>query len=417
MTQNELFTAALGLQGPWKVVKSELKDREDGSKVLELELDFERGAKFPCPKCGEICGAHDTVLRRWRHLQFWQHETVLYARVPRVRCEKDGTVQVPVPWAREGSGFTLFFEAFAMMLAAEMPVAAAARMLGEHDGRIWRMVHHYVGEGHARQDWSEVNAVGIDETATRKGHRYATVAVDIGLAEEKPARLLYMTRDRSSECIGEFVAEMESHGAVPEQIRVAAIDMSAAYQKGVAEHLPLSQVAFDRFHVMKLAGDAVDEVRKQLRREGCDVTGALWALRGNEAGLSEGNRKRREELCWQYKEIGRSLALKEMLAETWEYRWRKHAEEHLKSWCSWASRSRLEPFKKLSRTVKNHWEGILGFYPNRTTSAAIEAINGVLQTARRRARGYRNFENFKAIAYWMAGRLDLRLPSLITHTK
>lgn len=411
MDQNQLFTLALGLQSPWRVVKSELKDGAEGRKILELDLGFETGAKFPCPKCGELCGVHDTVPRRWRHLQFWQHETLIHANVPRVACQEDGVLQVPVPWARKGSGFTLLFEAFAMMLTKKMPVIAAANLLGEHDGRIWRIAHHYVGQAHAKQDWSEVETLGVDETSTRKGHKYATVAVEIDRKGGKPPRLLFMSPGNSGDNLGEFVAEMSKHNAVPEQIKMVAIDMGRAYQKGAAEHVPMAQISFDRFHVMKAAGEAVDEVRKQLRSEGADLTGALWALRGNEENLSEANRERREELCREYKEIGRALALREMLAETWEYSFKFSAEEHLRGWCSWADRSRLEPFRSLSRTIKTHWNGILGYYPNRVTSAAIEAINGVLQTARRRARGYRNFQNFRVIAYWMAGDLDLELPN------
>lgn len=409
MDQNELFGAALGLQWPWKVVKSQLKDKGQ-AKVLELDIGFEKGARFPCPCCGEPCEVHDTLPRRWRHLQFWQHETHIHARVPRTKCEKDGVLQVPVPWAREGSGFTLLFEAFAMALSKQMPVSAVADLLGEHQGRIWRIIHHYVGKAHARQDWSEVETLGVDETATRKGHKYATVVVDIDSKGDRAARLLFMTPGHTADSLGEFVAQMPLHGACPEQVKVAAIDMGRAYRKGVAEHLPLAEISFDRFHVMKLAGVAVDEVRKQLRDEGADMSGALWALRGNPENLSAGNLERREELCRHYKEIGRSLALREMLSETWEYTFRFTAEEHLHQWCSWASRCRLEPFKRLSKTIKEHWEGILGYYPNRVTSAAIEAINGVIQTARRRARGYRNFNNFQAIAYWMAGDLDLEIP-------
>jgi transposase len=409
MDQNELFGAALGLQRPWRVVESQLKEKGQG-KVLELDIDFEKGARFPCPCCGESSEIHDTLPRRWRHLQFWQHETYIHARVPRTKCEKDGVRQVPVPWAREGSGFTLLFEAFAMILCKQMPISAVADLLGEHQGRIWRMIHHYVGKAHARQDWSEVDTLGVDETATRKGHTYATVVVDIDSKGDRAARLLFMTPGHTADSLGEFVAKMPSHGACPEQVKVAAIDMGRAYRKGVAEHLPLAEISFDRFHVMKLAGVAVDEVRKQLRDEGADMSGALWALRGNPENLSTGNLARREELCRNYKEIGRSMALREMLSETWEYTFRFTAEEHLRQWCSWASRSRLKPFKKLSKTIKDHWEGILGYYPNRVTSAAIEAINGVIQTARRRARGYRNFNNLQAIAYWMAGDLDLQIP-------
>ena len=141
------------------------------------------------------------------------------------------------------------------------------------------------------------------------------------------------------------------------------------------------------------------------------MKGALWSLRGNRENLSEKSQARREELCREYKEVARALALREMLAETWEHDDRASAEEHLEAWCGWASRSRLEPFRKLRASVKAHWEGIMGYFPDRLTSAAIEAINGVIQSARRRARGFRNFENLKAIAYWMAGDLDLKIPA------
>ena len=167
-----------------------------------------------------------------------------------------------VPWARSGSGFTLLFEAFAMALIREMPVSAATAMMGEHDTRLWRIVRHYVGAAHARQDWGGVAAVAIDETATRKEHRYATVAVEIDPEGRRAARLLFMTPERTAGSVGEFVTAMPAHGAAPAQVRIAAIDMSAACRRGVAEHLPRAQVIFERFHVMKLAGEALDDVRK-----------------------------------------------------------------------------------------------------------------------------------------------------------
>jgi transposase len=132
-----------------------------------------------------------------------------------------------------------------------------------------------------------VQAVAIDETATRKGHRYATVVVEIDPHKERPARLLFMTPERSAASVGQFVEAMPAHGARPGQVKMAAIDMSAAYQKGVREYLPDARMVFDRFHVMQLAGNSVDEVRRQLAREGADVKGSLWALRGNESRLTQ----------------------------------------------------------------------------------------------------------------------------------
>ncbi len=415
MDQNELFAIGLGLTAPWKVVRSGFEDSGAGSRILYVDIDFDAGSKFPCPTCGKPCSVYDSEVKRWRHMNFWQHATFLNARVPRIECPEHKVRQAGVPWARTESGFTLMFEALIMALVREMPVAAVGVLVAEHDTRLWRIVRHYVGKAHAAQDWSEIAAVAIDETATRKGHRYATVVVELDLEAKREARLLFMTPERTAESVGQFAQAMNAHGACAQQILTAAIDMSPAYQKGVAEHLPQAKVVFDRFHVMKLAGEAVDAVRKDLRAQGVDLKGAMWALRGNLENLREDQRELRRDLCTRHKVLGRAIALRESLQDTWEWPGPVSAEFHLKGWCSWAVRSRLAPFQKLAQTIKAHWNGILAFYPNRITSAAIEAINGIIQTARRRARGFRNFLNLQAICYWMAGRLELSLPSPFAH--
>ena len=415
MDQNNLFEIGLGLAAPWKVVRSGLEECSAQSKILYVDIDFENGSKFPCPSCGKPCAVYDSEVKRWRHMNFWQHATYLSARVPRVECPEHKVRQVEVPWARAESGFTLMFEALVMALVKEMAVSAVGALVGEHDTRLWRMVRHYVGEAHAAQDWSEIAAVAIDETATRKGQRYATVVVEIDLERRREARLLFMTPERTAASVGQFVETMDAHGASAQQVRLAAIDMSAAYQKGVAEHLPQAKVVFDPFHVMKLAGEAVDGVRRELRAQGADVKGAMWALRGNWQNLKQEQRELRLSLCARHKAIGRSIALRESLQDTWQWPGPASAALHLKGWCSWAARSRLAPFQKLARTIKAHWDGILAFYPNRVTSAAIEAINGIIQTARRRARGFRNVLNLQPICYWIAGRLTLPIPSPFPH--
>ena len=157
MSQIELFEAALGVAQPWRVSDASL-DPDEGR--LDLYLDFPRGAHFSCPE-GDAreCPVHDTDSKTWRHLDFFQHQAYLHARVPRVVCPEHGTRQVSVPWAREGSGFTVLFEAFVLELAPHMPVAAIARMVGEHDTRIWRVLEHYVEAAREELDFSEVERV------------------------------------------------------------------------------------------------------------------------------------------------------------------------------------------------------------------------------------------------------------------
>ena len=126
MNDSELFSRALGLQEPWQVVDVRF-DAEQ--RRLDLRIDFPKGSRFACPQCGrEGCPVHDTELKTWRHLNFFEHQAYLTARVPRVVCPEDEVKQVEVPWARERSGFTLLFEALVCSFAAAMPMAKVAAM-------------------------------------------------------------------------------------------------------------------------------------------------------------------------------------------------------------------------------------------------------------------------------------------------
>ena len=140
MRDTSLLQQALGLAPPWTVSRS---DFDPKAHRLDIEIDFAPGSRFACPACGAAdCPAYDTERMTWRHLNFFQHEAYLHARVPRVRCDQCGIKTVNVPWARPGSGFTLLFEALVMTMVAAMPVKAVARIVGEHDTRLWRVIHH-----------------------------------------------------------------------------------------------------------------------------------------------------------------------------------------------------------------------------------------------------------------------------------
>jgi transposase len=130
MDNRTLFTAALGLQDPWEVVRIEFDPQ---GRRLDVHLDFARGSRFPCPEGDEpLCPVHDTEAKPWRHLDFFQHQASLHARVPRIACPAHGVRLVRVPWARPESGFTLLFDAALLMaLVAEMPVKAATEIVGE----------------------------------------------------------------------------------------------------------------------------------------------------------------------------------------------------------------------------------------------------------------------------------------------
>ncbi len=230
MTPEALFTAALQLEAGWKVTECRF---EGEPRRLLLKLDFEQGKRFGCPQCGKLCPTHDTNIKRWRHLNFFQYECLLEARVPRSNCPEHGVLSVAVPWAREGSGFTLLFEALALLLCREMPMAAVSDTLGEHDTRLWRVAAHYVEAAHAKNSWAKVRAISVDETSARRGHRYVTNVLDAQTHE-----LLLMVEGRSAAALEAFAQALVAHGGRTEQIELISMDMSPAYQSGASQFFP-----------------------------------------------------------------------------------------------------------------------------------------------------------------------------------
>jgi transposase len=410
-----LFTSALGLQAPWVVEDVKLD-------TAKRRIDFEvgcRGATFACPECGASQQkVHDRMRRSWRHLDFFQFEAWLHADVPRVGCSACGkTTQMSVPWAREGSGFTLLFEALALSMCQGLPVRQAARMLRVRDKQLWRRIDHYVGQARRQQDMSKVTFIGIDETSLRKGHDYVTVVHDL---DEK--RLLFATPGKDHETVESFALDLEAHGGERTAIAQICMDMSAAFLKGARRSLPNALVSFDRFHVVALANDAMDAVRSaEWKNESARVYEALgelspkerrsilWGMRRNPSGwsttqvtamhwLQRANLK--SARAWRLK-----MALREVFAKARSHNQAALAAADLEAWISWARRSRLDSFKGLAATLRTHFEAVVrGMLDNRS-NAFVEAMNGLMQQAKRAARGFRTATNFINIAYLRLSKL------------
>lgn len=404
MTQQELFAAALGLSSPWSVkeIAFSAKDRR-----LDIHIDFDRGGVFPCPVCNKMCKAYDTSDESWRHLNFFQHAAYLHARVPRVDCQDCHLVRkVEVPWARSGSGFTLLFEALMMSLAQEMPVNAIAQMVQEHDTLIWRVIHHYVRRALKKENRSEVKTIGVDETASRRGHKYISLFFDL----EKKA-LIFATPGKDSSTVEAFAGDLQAHSGDPKKITAVSCDMSPAFIKGVHEHLPNAKITFDRFHLTKIVNDAVDAVRREevAFNEDLRKTRYLWLTNWDNLSLSQ--KRRLNALSWQNLKTARAYQIRLGFQDFFAQKNRAEGEAHLKSWYFWATHSRLEPMIQAAQTIKDHWDGVLNWFTNKINNGILEGFNSLIQAAKARARGYRSDENLIAMSYLIAGRLNFGLPT------
>lgn len=404
MDNSMLFTMALMLQEPWKVVKVEFKEISGTQEMeLHIHLGFDKGSTFPCPVdgCHEHCKAYDTREYRWRHLNFFQYKTILHAKLPRVKCGVHGVHRVHVPWARPESGFTLLFESMVLELAKHMPVSAAARLVGEHDTRLWRFITKLVDEARAAADYSQVDAIGVDETS-RKGHDYITSFTDIA-----GSRAMYVTGGKDSATVARFREDFITHGGSPEDVRVAASDMSPSFLRGMREAFPNATQVIDKFHVVKNANDAVDKVRREeAKTTPClKKTKYLW-LRNRES-LTGKQSEKLAGLSKMHLKTERAYAMKLSLQDIYATCIsREEAKAAMKRLCFWLSHSRLAPMIDFGKTLKEHMGEILNYFEFRYTNAMSEGGNSVIQNIKCRARGFRAIKYFKTMIYLVRGKLD-----------
>lgn len=391
-----MFKVALQLESPWELKRIEF---DDSDQAWHLYVDFERGATFACPNCGDTCKAYDAEKKSWRHLDFWNWKTYMHARVPRTDCKGCNKITlVPTKWSRPKSHFTLQFDAWAMRLMAEMPVSAAARELREHDTRMWRIFHHYVDQAMSELDVSGVRRIAIDETSSRRGHRYITLIVDVDTK-----LVLFATEGKSKETLEAFRLHLESKNVSNEQIQEVCSDMSPAFIRGIEEQFPNAEITFDKFHVMKMVNEAVDAVRREEQKQAPELKKTKYLWLKNVQNLKAEQRDELQSLKDSNLQTGRAYRLKLALQDLWTT---PHllADVYLREWLGWARRSKLEPMVKLAKTIKQHEEGILRWFHSKMTNGLLEGINGLVQAAKRKARGYRNVENLIAMVYMTANK-------------
>jgi transposase len=405
METKEIFSAALGLTPPWQVTKLEFSVE---GKRLDITIDFPRGSNFSCPECGlEGCKAYDTQVEEWRHMNFFQFAAYLHARVPRVECGKGcGVKKVEVPWSRPGSGFTLLFEALILALAREMPVAAIAALLGEHDTRLWRVIHHHVDQARNERDLSRVSHVGIDETASRRGHNYISLFYDL-----KEKRLIFGTDGKDSGTVRRFSEDLGQNRGDPKKVQRVCCDMSPAFISGVEQHLPNAEITFDRFHIMKIMQTAVDNVRRDEVYENDLLKKTRYIWLKNPCNLKEKQKETLYTLNRLNLKTARAYRIRLALQEFFHQPNREAGEAFLKRWYFWATHSRLDPVIEAAKTIKNHWNRIMNWFEACITMGLLEGVNSLIQAAKARARGYRTSKNMITMAYLIAGKLDFNLPT------
>ena len=406
MQETDFYEQILGLAEPWFVADVQL-DME--AQQVDVFVEHRDGETFCCPECDRELPCYDhTKSRKWRHLDTMQFATILHARTPRVKCPDHGVKQIKLPWAEKNSRFSLFFERFAIdVLLAAQTVKGACSILKISWDESWHILQKAVVRGKDRKQPKNLPRIGIDEKAFRKGQNYITLIYDL---DESTVEAISDGHDTAAAdaCFDQLSDSQK------QSVEAVAMDMSAAYVKSTKGNIPFAEekIVHDRFHIMKLATEAVDKVRraeqKKLKAEGDNrLTGTRYLWLSGQENLSE-KQQERFDAAWKAELLtGKAWAYKEMLRDLWVHDTPAQATTYFNDWYKRVIHSKLEPMKTVARTVRERLTNVVSYCTHGITNAVAEGMNSKIMAIKRRVGGYRNRDNFKTAILFHCGGLNL----------
>lgn len=313
---------------------------------------------------------------------------------------------ISVPWAGPNSRFTLLFERFAIdVMIAAKSIKSAASLLGLSWDQVHQIQVRAVERGISRRNLDGIKHIGIDEKSFLKGHKYATLMVDI-----QGARILDVVQERTLEAANQLWEKLPEE--VRSEVDAVAMDMWDAFIKSTKEHAPQADIVHDKFHIVKYLNEAVDKVRraehKTFMKDGDDtLKGAKYLFLKNPVNMNDTEKERFKSLRMDNLKAGRAWSIKETFSEFWTYSYQASAEKFFQKWYWWATHSRLKPMADVAKLMKRHLPNILTYLRHQITNAMMEGFNSKIQSIKANARGYRNFNNYRIAILFYCGKLEL----------
>jgi transposase len=381
---------------------------EETGECMLVHIDRLGQRLLRCGVCRRRClDVHDIREERtWRDLSMRKLPLKLCYRPRRVECPRCGVRVEDFPWAEPWARVTTALSNAVAVLARELSWQGTAREYGLNWKSVATIVKRAVQYGLKHRARPPVHVIGIDEVSRRKGQVYLTVVYDL-----ERRVLLWVGDDRTEEAVRPFFTK-EMGARRCHTLRVVCMDMWAPYAKLVREHATNAQILFDRFHIVKHLHEAVEEVRRsEMRRlsvkERVVFKRSRWLLLKNPWNLTGDQKERLSTMVRWNTPIVRAYYLKESFQLFWDYRQPGRAKSHLKKWMRSAMGSRLDPFKRFVRMLRDHLDGILPWTSLRLSNGAVEAMNNKIKSISHRSFGFRSAQNFIAAIYHCCARLPL----------
>jgi len=382
-----------------------------GSTRIEVQIEPRRNGQPLCSNCGQRGPGYDRLAeRQLNYVPLWGIPVIFIYAMRRVDCPRCGVTVEEVPWAQGKSPLTKSFSRFLGVWARRLSWEQVASIFGTTWNRVYDAVKWVVLYGLENQDLSGINAIGVDEIAYKKGHKYLTVVYQL---DEGRRRLLWLGQDRKEETLRGFFAWLgETRSAA---IRFVCSDMWKPYLKVIHECAKGAANILDRFHIMANLGKALDDVRREearrLEEEGREpiLKHSRWCILKRVKNLTQRQFiKLRELLAYNLRTM-RAYLLKEDFQQFWEYTYAANAGKFLDAWCTRTMRSKIEPMKKIARSLRKHRALILNWFKAKKqfSCAAVEGLNNKIKTTTKKAYGFRKPEVLEIALYHTLGELPL----------
>jgi transposase len=397
MQDTEFFAKLLEISEPWRVARVKM---DVPNKRIEVTVECQK-TLWADPVTRERVTIHGYEERSWRDMDIRQMETIIRARVPRLRYPDGQTELLAVPWAEPRGRCTTFFEAWAVqVLQAAQSISQACALLRLDWSAAQRIMQRAVERGLARRKTEGLRYVGLDEKSFHKGQSYVSILSD--LAQGRVLEVVEGRDEQSGTALWESLPAEQRP-----QVEAAAMDMSAGFAAATRTAAPQVKIVHDKFHVSKLLGEAVDKVRRGEVKEDERLKGSrqLWLY--NPVNLEDERIEELQRLARQNTRTARAWLQKENFSGFWTQLGRHAGEGYLHAWYRSAIRCRLEPIKKVARTLKRHAETLLNYFAHPITNAVAEGLNSRIQQIKANARGFRAFAHYRTRILFFCGKLDL----------
>jgi transposase len=379
-------------------------------KSIEIAVRSRKGSGAVCSRCHQPAPGYDQLSeRRFEFIPFWGFLVFLLYSMRRVDCRRcEAVVVEEVPWGDGKRTLTRAYMLFLARWARRLSWKETAEAFRTSWEKVFDAVEHVVTFGLEHRKLGAIDAIGVDEIQYAKGHKYLTLVYQIDL---DVTRLLWIGKERTIESFQGFFTTIGDE--VASKIVFVCSDMWEPYLKVIREKCSDALHILDRFHIVAKMNQALDDVRaeeaRRLKQEGFDpvLKKSRWLLLKRQENLTGKQRFRLRDLLRYNLKSVRAYLLKEAFQQLWDYNSPAWAGKFLDEWCRHVMRSRIEPMKKIARTLRRHRELILNYFHAQKllSSGVVEGLNNKAKVTMRRSYGFRTFRTLELALYHTLGKL------------